>query len=158
MNAIAKKLVSVVKTRTLIENAGECIASLALQRWNGRMCGFGKMWIFVLVLLCTQVVAVPVRANGHYVISYSGGLSTFGGTTFPYTTFVIGIGFGGYGTDSHSNPSVSCIGQITATFVWQESFSGEPPPDSVITYEYSSASAVRSYGYSQPNLTATNGM
>ncbi len=102
--------------------------------------------------------AAPVHAqSGSYTSpGPTGGQTTFGPTTNPYSG---GQGSYGGGAGNYSNGSttgVSCSGEIDQTYTWQGT---DPAPQSVIVTQTSTAKAVSSYSSSaQAAPTCADGL
>jgi len=84
------------------------------------------------LLACTLLSLLPPQAYaGHYTVSYSGGNCN----GQPYT-FNNGV-YGGGASANNQNPTVTCSGQITATFTWvpDPNIPNEPPPPAAVVMQ-----------------------
>jgi hypothetical protein len=84
-----------------------------------------------LLAFTTLTLLPPQAYAGHYTVSYSGGNCN----GQPYT-FNNGV-YGGGASANNQNPTVTCSGQITATFTWvpDPSIPNEPPPPAAVVMQ-----------------------
>ncbi|CEK16641.1 hypothetical protein CWRG_01559, partial [Chthonomonas calidirosea] len=83
-----------------------------------------------MLLLFSLCLAPSLALAGHYTVTYAGGNCN----GQPYTLSNNGV-YGGGASANNQNPTVTCSGQITATFTWVPDFPNEPPPPAVVVMQ-----------------------
>jgi len=119
----------------------------------GRQLRRTAYYVFALAItaILLSIAQMPALAGSYSTPAYVGGTMTGGNNPGSYG--LLGGGYGGVesGGGGDNALTLSCSGAIQATFTWQAAFPGEPPPQSVLVVQTSSASA----GYSNGTGTAT---
>ncbi|CEK16630.1 hypothetical protein CP488_01574, partial [Chthonomonas calidirosea] len=83
-----------------------------------------------MLLLFSLCLAPSLALAGHYTVTYAGGNCN----GQPYTLSSNGT-YGGSGSPDMQNLTITCSGQITATFTWVPDFPNDPPPPAVVVMQ-----------------------